>query len=413
MSHAEHSEGNDQSLLPCRRGNIGAGLLTRRVSTPEHWDVEGLNGLKKTLRDHATDVDARARFPHEAVSQLRSMGLMRFFVPTDRGGAGGSFLQFARTAATISSECASTAMIWVMHCQQNRVISDWMPRLHSRTINPNMEHDPLIASVTTDPESGGSLFASDAELSLAPTGKWSFVRVCPVVSYGTHATHFLMLISRRDAGQRRVVLCLVDRNSATIDDVEDYATLGMRGTRTIGLTLSGVTSSGSIIDRDIREIVVRSYNTTANVGWSAVWYGAAWGAYRRALRFVRSSGHALESRLVVLGEMRVLLDAIRSSIRDISTYVDDQCKSRDWNKLARADTTIALHSTKVQASRLCFRIVDQLMDLVGFREGYTSDSSLCLERVFRDLRSASLMISNYSYVKEVGRLSVVEPRLLL
>ena len=390
----------------------GGRIVTCTVPTAGDWDAEYLSGLRRILRDHAADVDTRARFPREAISQLRSMGLMRFFVPTDLGGAGGSFLQFARTAATIASECASTAMIWVMHCQQNRVITDWMPQLHSRTIKHNMDDDALIASVTTDRDSGGSLFASDAVLSLVSTGKWSFVRTCPIVSYGTHASHFLMLISRRDAGQRRVVLCLIDRKSVTIDDVEDYATLGMRGTRTIGLTLSGATSSGSIIDRDIREIAARSYNTTANVGWSAVWYGAAWGAYRRALDFVRRSNHGLESCLVVLGEMRVLLDSIRSSIRDIAIYIDEQCRNRDWNRLARPDATIALHSTKVQASRLCFQIVDRLIDLVGFREGYTSDSSLCLERVFRDLRSASLMISNYTYIKNVGHLSVVEPRVL-
>ncbi len=335
---------------------------------------------------------------------------MRFFVSPDHGGSGGSYLQFARTAATIASECASTAMIWVMHCQQNRVIADWLPRLHGRTIKSKMKDDGLIASVTTDPKSRGSLFSSDALLRPKSTAGWTFVRACPIVSYGAEATHYLMSISQEERSKRHTVLCLVDRGSVIIDDIDNYKTLGMRGTRTIGLTLSGVVSADAIITNDMRDVVIRSYNPTAAVGWSAVWYGAAWGAYHRALQSIRRSDDALAPQLPLLGEIRVMLNSIRSSIRDIAIHIDNQSRCRNWSGLGEADTTIALHSTKVHTSRACFRVADRLIDLVGFRDGYIWGSDLGIERTFRDLRSASLMKPNFGYVRDVGHLSVVEPR---
>jgi acyl-CoA dehydrogenase len=56
--------------------------------------------------------------------------------------------------------------------------------------------------------------------------------------------------------------------------------------------------------------------------------------------------------------------------------------------------TIALNGLKVAGSRISYSTVDLLIELAGLTHGYLADEVLGLERVFRDLRSATLMVNN-------------------
>jgi glycosyltransferase involved in cell wall biosynthesis len=58
------------------------------------------------------------------------------------------------------------------------------------------------------------------------------------------------------------------------------------------------------------------------------------------------------------------------------------------------DWTIALNGLKVAGSRISYATVDLLIEIAGLARGYLRDETLGLERVFRDLRSASLMVNN-------------------
>ncbi|NIL64671.1 hypothetical protein [Salinispora arenicola] len=61
---------------------------------------------------------------------------------------------------------------------------------------------------------------------------------------------------------------------------------------------------------------------------------------------------------------------------------------------AETSTQLLINNLKVQAAEQCFGAADEMVELVGLRHGYLRSSSLYLERVFRDLRSASLNYAN-------------------
>src|SRR5664279_5261376 len=64
---------------------------------------------------HAADVDAGARFPHEAIDALRQARVLSAAVPASLGGAGCDMTQLATLCATLSQGCAASGMVLAMH----------------------------------------------------------------------------------------------------------------------------------------------------------------------------------------------------------------------------------------------------------------------------------------------------------
>ena len=69
---------------------------------------------------------------------------------------------------------------------------------------------------------------------------------------------------------------------------------------------------------------------------------------------------------------------------------------------------ISLNNVKIAVSRLAFEVVDRLIELCGLAQGYMKNTALDLERVFRDLRSATLMYHNDRLLGANGKLILVE-----
>ena len=107
----------------------------------------------------ASDVDARARFPHEALDAMRRARLLGAAVPDAMGGAGSSVVTLGAMCEALAEHCASTGMIYAMHVIQVACIA----RHHGGS--PHFAHylaevaqgQTLIASVTSEVGIGGDL----------------------------------------------------------------------------------------------------------------------------------------------------------------------------------------------------------------------------------------------------------------
>jgi alkylation response protein AidB-like acyl-CoA dehydrogenase len=72
---------------------------------------------------HAADVDAKARFPSEAMSALAAKGFYGLCVPTALGGLGQGPRAFAAVVEELAQACSSTAMVYVMHVTAAQAIA--------------------------------------------------------------------------------------------------------------------------------------------------------------------------------------------------------------------------------------------------------------------------------------------------
>ncbi len=382
---------------------------------PDHLGLETAASTVPVLREHAAEVDTEARFPVSGLQALAERGLLGLLVPTDYGGMGGDLDDLVEIAQVLAGGCLSTAMIWAMHCQQTDALVRFAtPELRERVLPRVARGDVYLASVTTEPGTGGHLLRNDSPLQEAAHGL-RLDRVAPVVTGGEHAQGFLITMrSSEEAPQNEVSLVYADRDQLDIALRGDWDTLGMRGTRSVGLKLSGVVPETQMVGKsgEFRTIAAESMAPVGHLAWAACWLGAARGALADMVGLIRSGdrprGVDVQSELTAerLARVRMDLELVGAYLHRVR---DEVLALRGVDAtLSAPPTQIHLNTLKVAAAELTFRAVDRMVQIVGLSLGYRRDAAIPLERHLRDLRSASLNYANDRLLTATGALTLMD-----
>lgn len=372
--------------------------------------------LSALLRENAARIDREGVFPEENLKALRSSGLLGMFVPTELGGLGSSLAEFSAACMTLGAECLSTAMIWAMHCQQVDVVDRHAKDTLRSSLLPRVAAGEVyLASVTTEAGKDGNLMVSDLPLVRTETG-WHLERFAPIVTGGTAADGFLITMrSGEESAPSDVVLVYAERDRlrVTVDD-NGWDALGMRGTHSVAAHLVGEVPGTQVIGSGVpfRRIALDSMIPIAHIGWSACWIGAAKRALESVTRLYGSAdrprGFDIESTHVAagVGRVRTRLELAHGYL--MRTVEEVRRIRSTGGDPGGNDVQIHLNTLKIVASEESFKAVDELIEIVGLGKGYLRSSSLPLERVYRDLRSASLNNSNQRILAATGRLNLMD-----
>jgi acyl-CoA dehydrogenase len=367
------------------------------------------------LREHAAEVDDAAAFPEAGLAALAESGLLGLLVPEEYGGMGGDLTDLVEIAQELAACCMSTALIWAMHCQQtDSLVRFASPGLRDRVL-PRIARGTLyLASVTSEPGKGGHLLTGVAPLKDAGD-LLRIDREAPVVTGGRHAQAFLITMrARDDATPNQVSLVYTDRDQLEVAPSGGWDTLGMRGTESVGLKISGAVPANQVVGEPggFRTIAVESMAPVGHLGWAACWLGAARGAFGELVGWLRSGKRSksvdLSSDLVAerIARIRMDLELVGAYLHRVTDEVTGL--RAEERSLSGTDVQIHLNTVKVTSAELTFRAVDRMVQLAGLSTGYRRDSPLPLERVFRDLRSASLNYANDRLLVSTGALALME-----
>ena len=367
------------------------------------------------LRRHAADVDAEAQFPHASLDALRKSGLFGLLVPRCHGGLGGGLRDMVAVAGILATGCLTTAMVWAMHCQQvDALVGYGTPGLKDEVLPEVAAGSHFLASVTTEPATGGHLLTADAPLT-AGANLWSFRREAPVVTGGEHADGFLVTLrAAPDAAPGRVTLVFARRGQVDCQYTTGWDTLGMRGTRSVGMVVSGQVPDHQIVGEPggFRTIAIESMIPVGHLGWAACWIGAAQGALSDVVNLARSSERprslAFDTDLGAarLGSVRMDVELAHSYLNSVTNEVAE-ARNRG-RSLDRTPTQIHLNTLKVTASQLACRAADKLVQIAGLSLGYRRDAPIPLERHLRDLRSAELNNATDRILVATGKLTALD-----
>jgi alkylation response protein AidB-like acyl-CoA dehydrogenase len=89
----------------------------------QEWIARAREVASSVLARHASEVDRLGRWPVESMTALGQSGLLGLTVPAAFGGGGEGPTTFARVTQTLAAQCASTAMIYLMHVCGTQVIA--------------------------------------------------------------------------------------------------------------------------------------------------------------------------------------------------------------------------------------------------------------------------------------------------
>lgn len=368
-----------------------------------------LDDVLKTLRMHAVEVDREARFPAESIAAIRDAGLLAAGIPVELGGGGRSLTELARTSRALGAECASTAMIFVMH--QSQILS--MVR-HGKS--PAIEallrriaaEQPLVASATTEINIGGDVRSSSCAVEY-DGDRIHLAKNAPVISYGEYA-QFVLATARRsvDSPPSDQVLVVCEKPDVTLERTGNWDTLGFRGTCSPGFLLDAHTDRANILTDNYGEISAQTMLPAAHVLWGSAWLGIADAAITKARKFVRKAASkspgATPPSALRLAELFVVHEQMVDTVFGAAAKFEAIADSPD--ELGSIGFAVKINSVKVTASTLVIDIVGKAMQICGIA-GYREDSDLSIGRHLRDAHGSAIMVSNERILGHNSQLALV------
>ena len=346
---------------------------------------------------HAEAVDQEARFPAEAIAEAKEQRLFGALVPMALGGEGGSLGDIMDVCYTLGQACASTAMIYAMH--QIKTACVIRHRRDSSTLERMLrrlcEQQLLLASSTTEGQSGGNVRVSEAPVERQGE-RISLERRATVISYGAKADGIVTTARRcADAAASDQVLVAFLRSDYTLEPLQGWNTLGMRGTCSEGYTLKATGDSEQVLADPYEKIHAHTMVPFAHLTWGSVWAGIAAAATTRAQTFVRHAARHANGQMPpgaahftkALSSLRMLRGLLASSRRGYESVMDDE------KALSSLEFQSMITLTKVEASELALATVMSAMRACGLA-GYRNDGEFSLGRQLRDVLSSPIMINN-------------------
>ena len=350
--------------------------------------------------DHADDVDAKARFPHETLAALREAGLMSAPVPRSLGGAGCGLRELGQICATLAHGCGSSAMVLAMHyiqvaCVSRHAAAGGALADFQRSL---VEHQWLLASITSEVGTYGDTRSSICAVQ-RDGDRFVLDKDATTGSYCAHADAIAVTCRRdADAAASDQVLVLVRREDAKLTQTTTWDTLGMRGTCSPGFRLESSGPVEYIVPVPYADISAQTMVPYAHVLWSSLWWGIASDAVRRAAQFVRGQARKTPGTVPPtaqrLAEVTVQLQTMRQHWHSLAEAFDDLPDTpAGRQELSGIGWGLRLNSLKIACSDAAPQIVHRALQIVGIL-GYKNDSPFSLGRHYRDVLSASLMVSN-------------------
>src|SRR6202043_3759871 len=194
--------------------------------------VQRTTAVAAAAATEAEAVDRDARFPQAAIDAARLNRLLGVQIPQQFGGDGATIFDITDMCYTLGRSCSSTAMIFAMH--QTKVAclvrhgtgSHWHEALMRRVASEQL----LLASSTTEGQNGGNIRSSAAAVE-ENSGEISLVRSATVISYGAEAEGIVTIARRTgEAAASDQVLLAMTKDNYTLERIQGWETLGMRGT---------------------------------------------------------------------------------------------------------------------------------------------------------------------------------------
>jgi acyl-CoA dehydrogenase len=362
--------------------------------------------------EHAAAVDSDARFPSESFHAIKAQRLLGIMVPAALGGEGATISEVGDVCYRLGQACASTAMIFAMHQIKTACI------LRHRRDNLTLENllrrlcteQLLLASSTTEGQSGGNVRSSEAPVEYQ-NERISLERRASVISYGAYADGIVTTARRsaEAAGSDQVLVAFL-KSDYTLERLQGWNTMGMRGTCSEGYTLKASGDASQIVPDAYEIIHPQTMVPTAHLLWGSVWAGIAAGATTRAQAFIRQAARQAGGQLPpgapqftkVLSALRTLRAMLGNSMNVYERHMNDP------KALATLEFQSMITLTKVEASEMAVAVVLAAMRVCGL-SGYRRDGDFSIERSLRDVLSSPIMINNERILANLASTALLTP----
>ncbi len=369
--------------------------------TPEQQRTvaEARRIARERLEPRAAAYDESASHPWESWRDLWEAGFLAAAVPPAYGGSWTDMVTYVMVVAELSRGCTSSAMTLHMHSVVQMYIDAMATDSQKRRYYAEVvDGGKLFGSWGSEPEArGGTTVARGT--SVAPVDGGYAVNGRKHFCTMAGAAHRNMVHCTMEGydGLDGYQMVLVPHDAAGMEVQGGWDTLGMRATVSPSVTFRDCVVTADCLLGEPGEPLRAGVGYGFGLGYAAVYIGAA----RRALDFTvdycrthtfapdpEPMSHSLLVQRAV-AEMTTALQGARLVLLDSASRWHD----------ADAETRLVLASrAKYLATQAALMVTSRCVQTVGGRSAHRTAP---LERIFRDVRTATLMPPNVDRAQEV------------
>jgi acyl-CoA dehydrogenase len=384
-----------------------------RVPGARHNDLTArARAAAEVARANAAAVDAEARFPSEAFAELRKQRLLGIQVPQALDGESATIGEIADVCYILGQSCSSTALIYAMHQIKIACIVRHYKNAAAleRVLRRIAAEQLLMASSTTEGQAGGNVRSSEAAVE-HDAGQVTLERKATVISYAVEADGIVTTARRAaDAAGNDQVLLVLLKADYTLERLQVWDTLGMRGTHSEGFTLRARAAAGQLLPEPYERIHAQTMVPFAHLLWGSVWAGIAAAATAKAQAFIRHVVRQSNGQMPpgaahftqAVSSLRTLRGVLAANMRSYETVMSDE------KAISSLEFQAMITLTKVQVSELAVTTVLSSLRACGL-SGYRNDTEFTIGRLLRDVLSAPIMISNDRILSNLATTSLMTP----
>ena len=344
-----------------------------------------LNPVLAAARGAAREVDAEGRFPAEAVSALRSSGLLGLTLPEEVNGLAAGPGELVRVVSSLAGACGSTAMIYLMHVSASMTVAAAPPKGLDDLV-PSLASGEALASLAfSEAGSRSHFWAPLSRLALSDGGARLRAHKSWVTSAGEADVY---VVSTLGVEGEAVDLYAVPSTTPGIDVAGGWRGMGLRGNASNPMSFDVELTEGHRIGDAGGgfSLMLETVMPWFNLGNAAVSLGLSQAAVDATVRHTSGANlQHLNQSLATLPTIRAQLARTALELETTRAYVE-----RAAGRLAEPgdDTVLHVLGVKAVANDAALRITDAAMRMCG---GAAFSEHLEIDRFFRDARAGSVM----------------------
>jgi len=353
---------------------------------------------RECLAPRADRYDREGTHPRESWRDLWENGLLAMAIPKEHGGLGLDMPTYCMVVEKLAGGCTNTAMTVHMHSTVMRFIAALGTHQQKSRLYPEVvEEGKLFGSWGSEPESRGG--ATFRRTTMTPSEGGYVINGLKHFCTMAGGAHRYMIHCNLEGvnPDESLLQALVPHDSPGLKVMDEWNTLGMRATVSPSVALENCFVPGDAVLGKPGQSQQLGVGLAFGLGYAAIYLGAAQGAldftveYSRTHRFDPDPATLAESLVIQrnVAEMSMALEGARLVL------YQSACRWPEGNPLKRA---VLAARAKFLATEAALMATARAIQCVG---GRSAHKRYPLERMFRDVRTCTLMPPNVDRTMEI------------
>jgi alkylation response protein AidB-like acyl-CoA dehydrogenase len=365
---------------------------------------------REMLRASADQIDQARRFPRENLEVLGKSGVLGLLIPTPYGGAGAGIAEMSEVLDVQAQNCASTAMVTLMHYCATAVIAAKGSDTLKQQLLPAFARGVHISTLAfSEAGSGGHFYMPVSEVRQNGGRKTLSATKSFVTSAGEADSYVVSARKAGAAAPTETNLYVIAKNAQGFSTQGRFEGLGLTGNASAPMSLEEVAIDDATRlgeegtgFQTMLEVVLPYFQ----IGVASVSVGIAKTAQQAILGRMgaRKYEHADGAALASIPRVQYVVAEITLAVNSGHAFLRQTVQ-----KVLGADPAamLAVLGVKVVAADACLAAVSRAMTLGG---GWAFGKRGGLERIFRDAQAAAVMAPSSDVLKDfIGKASLGLP----